>query len=207
MRDSQPDTTPKRRFVPREADPLGSLAQYAMFNDWLLIEQVAPEAGIPQQLVFSKGGKRETNSTLHLVRDPIVGFAYILARGREAVDAIGELRRTVPLFSDDEILESARKAAVSSEMALDDRTLAVARLAVASPTDFEPLYFEAFRAALASPEPAVRRAAVWHTGYPGWPQFRGPLEQIRDADPEPELREAATKMLDAITAVHGPQSP
>jgi hypothetical protein len=192
--------------VPYKPEFQPAFVGFAMLHDWLMTAIYAedPETGCPEQLVWEKADGR-SKSTFHLVTDPFLGFLYLVARGKEALDEVSEMERNVRLVPEDELLKDARRAALPSSKSPKKSILALWRLGVAAPEKFDERFFEFLVAALAHPRVEVRRAAAYVTGYPGWIQFRAPLSRLARADRDAEVRRDARRMVRAMDEVHGPK--
>ena len=78
-----------------------------------------------------------------------------------------------------------------------DYMLAVQRLGLGAPVDYDERFFDRIQAAFVNEVDGVRKAAVWATSWAEWPQFEPLLAQAADNDPAEDVRSDAEFLLDA----------
>ena len=76
-----------------------------------------------------------------------------------------------------------------------ERVRAVMRLALGSPPDFDPAFYGRVEETASDPEPGVRNAAIWVTGYVAWPEYRRLLRRVAAEDPDDRVRYDARLFL------------
>lgn len=100
--------------------------------------------------------------------------------------------RLLDPWSLDELINEVDSCAVDDSRSL---ALAVIRLGVGAPNEYNDEVFNQISDAMRSPDAWVRKAAIWATMYSQWPQFLPLLEQIADADADEEIRNDARRMV------------
>src|SRR6185436_1314037 len=168
-------------------NPKGSLPliEQADEDRWMFQGRINrdPKKNIPKELIWATSDNR---ATVHYVEDELVKFPYIVVKGDGWKEVASSISRSIDVFSEDELVEMVEKAGSREE-----KTLAIARLGVGAPDEFDPRFFQLLEKALSDPDPEVRRTVVWVNGYTGWPQFRQLLEKMAKADPDERVREEA----------------
>ncbi len=178
-----------RRLIPKDLDCEQSLHELASQEYWLLSEWVQPDPDqqVPGQVIWET---EDRATKIHLVQDFLVQFPYLIVAGSDTDSVTQILTDNIPLYTDEELLQG--RGDVSS---LEERKMAVARLGVGAPRDYDIRFFEQLRLATGDQEPEVRSVAIWVMGYPSWPQFRPLLEKLRDHDSDAEVRDDARVIL------------
>lgn len=125
-------------------------------------------------------------TTVHWIEDPVLELDYFAVRGAHAV--ADRLRAELDTYERDDLQRL---------MQSDHPLAALAHVAATAPPEFDLEIFEWFETALEDADPALRTWAAMLTGYPGWPEFRAPLEVLR-TDDDDEVRAVAERMLDQL---------
>jgi hypothetical protein len=98
-------------------------------------------------------------------------------------------------------LEELLEAADKLRRLPADYMLAVLRLGLGSPVNFDERFFDRVQDAMKDSVEGVRKAAVWAASYVNWPQYEPLLAQAAHEDTSEEVRDDAVKVLDAYRAM------
>jgi len=156
---------------------------------WQLTNVVPPTGHHPGQLMFAAA---QPDTVLYLVQDERLGVIYVAALGQSAAAVLDQVRFELPCAEADGWRELT---ADPSDLESYRRGLAI--LALACPGATEP-GIESFTAALSHTDPQVRTVALTAASYALWPELRSGLEQLRDQDPQSELRAAAAQLIEQL---------
>lgn len=158
-------------FVHFATHPIGS-GQRAYEQVWVTPNVVAPTTGV------------------HYFEDPIPNFPYLVVSGADVHHIASLLAERLPVYTPDELLNSALDASTHN-----DQVRAINRLAIGF-VNFDPsAYTIIMTFALQAQNPLLREAAVNSIAYRAWPHFRPLLERIVAEDPAENVRRKATLLL------------
>ncbi|RKH59923.1 hypothetical protein D7X96_34480 [Corallococcus interemptor] len=121
--------------------------------------------------------------------DPMVDLHYFVVTGADVEGTAQQIRKRLPHYSRDEVLQQAKEAKEPLELA---RAVRIA--GVAAPAELDPDLFELLRDAMSNPDTRVRSSAAAAAAFAAWRELREPLERL-SADPEPRVAEVAQVVL------------
>jgi len=153
---------------------------------WRLINVIEAGPGHPAQLIFA----RDAHHHVHVVDDQQLGLTYLAAQGEDGQEAIAELSDSLPCYSS----ASARADLANATPPARARALGALVLLEPEAPDLESMIIEALR----DPSVTLRVAGLTAAAYAPRPVFRDHVTALRDADPEPKLREAAERVIAAL---------
>lgn len=182
---------PKPGFARDDATQFG-VEQGWRYHDIFLADEEQP---------FEKIWLTEDGSTsIHWIEDHVLDLDYFVVQGDRRDEVVRSIRDGIDTYEREqlrELMESAED--------WDDLLGALHHVAAAAPQRFDPELFEWFERGLTHEHPSVRKMTAILTSYPGWSQFREPLQRMLD-DEDAELRDAASMMLDKLAASDGDEA-
>ncbi len=165
----------------------------AMARAGLSLTNVIPSSEtIPAQLVFGTRG----GAVVYVIEDARLGVLYVAATGADAAAELARLGRELPFLGDDD--HTALDAALAREPADPEEVVLGLATLIFSAAPHAPAALERLARALAHPNTAVRGRALVAVTYAPSRALYKPLAAIRDADPEPELRAQAGRVLELV---------
>lgn len=144
-----------------------------------------------------------------VTRQVVLGYLESHISNDCCIVAVGkdpELAERVIRQMDDDLageIESVADLLTAIQDESDPRQLArsLVRAGFGAPREFDQSFFDAFvKAARNHAEYRVRDIAISSLVYMEWPEFRPVLEQIKERDPEEQVRARATIVLGAYDA-------
>lgn len=163
----------------------------AWTDGWDLEDLTPRRAGeIFQKTWTTNGGK----TRIDYVEDPMADLLYVLVAGEDQEKFIRKIRKAGPVYTSTEIHQRIKAAKTP-----DERAQAIMIAGVAAPAECDAKLFAYFKKAFTDENAQVRRAVVIASVYAGWPELREPLQQLKQDDPDAEIREVAEHTLDGLS--------
>ncbi|KAB8139992.1 hypothetical protein F8S13_25940 [Chloroflexia bacterium SDU3-3] len=161
---------------------------------WLWLDEVEESDKSPYTLSF-KGNSSQTKIFYLEEHKDIFEARYFIVHGDDVDRPLAQIRATVALYSDAELLERC-----AQEGDARARGSAIYQLGIAlTARPFDAAFLPAFERAMADPEPNLRIAALWGIAYPHWPELR-PLVEAAARDADAEVRRVAGRLLEVYAA-------
>jgi hypothetical protein len=176
------------RIVTRHEPTVDEIEDAALDLDWLPVGSVEATEEHPALTRWLDGSEQ---TSIDYVEDAAVGLRYFDIAGPRADDVGQDIHKAFDVYTPAEALAALRDAAPA------DRPAAVL-LAGLGAGPAGPDLVAALTAAAADPAADVRRATVLATGYLGWPDLLDLLTRLERDDPDPDVREDATSMLQIL---------
>jgi hypothetical protein len=174
------------RVLPKQTVSRDDATHLARRNGWQYHDIFLADGEQP----FEKVWLTEDGATsVHWIEDPILELNYFAVDGEQRDAVAAELREDLDVYDRD-----ALRGLVEAAEEWFDLLAALHHVAAAAPPGFDPELFEWLERGLNHEEPAVRKMSAILTAYPGWPEFRAPLEQLLE-DKDEEVRAVAEQML------------
>ncbi|MGW0791111.1 hypothetical protein ACWD04_23425 [Streptomyces sp. NPDC002911] len=183
-----------RRMVLRPRFSEDEVNRLAVELGWPRREEYAadPEEGTPYQVVWAAGPKL----SLHYFEDDIARNSYVVVVGEDAAAVRGAaeiIEVRLHTWRLDELV-----AEVDSSSGPTELTQAVIRAGLGAPEEFDDRFFTRINDALRHSDTRVRESAVWSVSYVPYPNYRPQLVQVRDHDPDEDLRDTAGLLLEGF---------
>lgn len=185
-------TKPKRRRIAlREGSWRDDVESFAYFED-LFITGGSKSGEQPYESIWASA---DDALVLHYIEDPVLGWAYLQAEGEGAAQLIERAESALPAIPLEEAVSTAA-AAEPGQPWVD----ALYLLAVSASPD-EPAdagIVREFDRALTDGDTQAKQAAIYATGYLGWPELQAHLRRVAADDADDEVRRNAELMLEGI---------
>ncbi|WP_311704327.1 hypothetical protein [Streptomyces litchfieldiae] len=149
------------------------------------------------EVIWGKSG----DLTLHYQEDVLTRSpaAFVTGEDQRRVQVASRiLEQRLKPATTEELLEAAEAVRPSPA----DYMLAILRLGLGAPVDFDQRFFDQVRNAMRDTETGVRYAAVWATSYVEWPQYEPLLVRASEHDPSEKVRGDAAVVLAAYRSLH-----
>ncbi|MGW4045203.1 hypothetical protein [Streptomyces sp. NPDC004721] len=182
-----------RRLVLRELRAEAHVSAYARELGWKVreVRQADPEEATEYRVVWAANPQL----LLHYIEDEIPerSFVFVIGSDAELVHgAAGVFEEHLNALTLEELIADVDGAVLSPERLSD----AVLRAGVGAPREFDERFFTRIDAALRHPDPQVREGALWAVTYSPWSQYRERVLEMSRSDPDQQLREAASILLE-----------
>jgi hypothetical protein len=149
-------------------------------------------AQIPFELTWRTS---EPSVRVHLIRDFVTGLSYVVVDGPSRRDVVDLIRQTIPMVTLEDVL------AEIEDPSRNESPRDAYRLGIVAPLNVADVRVTGgFRRLFTSPDPDVRKAAVWASSYTKWRDLRREIEALAQDDPDQEVRLDARTMLAAFDA-------
>jgi hypothetical protein len=185
------------RVLPKPGFARDDATQFGVEHGWRYHDIFLADEEQP----FEKIWLTEDGSTsIHWIEDHVLDLDYFAVQGDRRDDVVQAIRDDIETYDHAqlrELMESAED--------WDDVLAALHHVAAAAPPQFDPELFEWFERGFTHEHPAVRKMTAILTSYPGWSQFREPLERLLD-DEDAEVRDVAATMLGKLAAGGGDEA-
>jgi hypothetical protein len=169
---------------------------FAIIQGWQLLRVVDQTQDTPYEEIWRAA---DNTFVVHYIEDDMLDVAYARSMGQNAGRATQIIEEQLPTITIEAATEIVRSAADSAE-----RERGVAALAAAAEPEREDGQIrDAFRHALFDPDADVRRTTLFACAYVSWPSLDDALSQVRNTDPDPDVRHDAMRTIMAI-ARHRP---
>lgn len=159
----------------------------AQRNGWVLHKVILSTDISPYEKIWVFSAER---ISIHYIEDFLINIRYLTLKGENLSIVKSQVCSSLDIYKREEIFSMMEKAAERSQF-----IHAIYNIGALATQEFDPDIFDLFKDALANRDPEVRRAAIFATGYPAWPEFRELIEYIQFQDPEPTVRAYASLML------------
>lgn len=176
----------EERLVLKPDYTLSALRSVAWDLDWDIVDFRREEAGAFVDVWITYDKRTE----IHYVDDQPIGMRYVIARGDGSAEVVEQLRRKCDLWSLPEAVAALRAASERRE-----KLIALYAAALVAPPAQDDSLVGDFREAMRDPDLGVRQAVIIATGYVSWSGLVVLVEELRDSDPEQQVRENAQILL------------
>jgi hypothetical protein len=173
----------------RSADGRDQLDRVASRERWILDEVAKATKDRPFELVWLTD---DEETSIHYIEDTVLALNCVLVRGEEVDEVVELIRADVETVPREEVLARGRRA--------EGTWLVNAAYLVAATasSDYDAEAFAIVERAAEAAEPDARRAAAVSMGYLEWPESRERLERLAHEDPDPDVRQTASTILEAL---------
>jgi hypothetical protein len=162
---------------------------YATDAGWIPLGARPSTAATPYAYVWEV---EDAGVQAEYVFDDLVGVAYLYFHGDDTVAVADQARGAIPTWSVDDVVTRLRSASD-----LETRVDSVLRIGVARVAQTEPVCAVLLSSA-DDPDAWMRRAFVTAAGYLEWPVLVERARKMRLDDPDPEVREEARIVVEAV---------
>lgn len=176
------------RLVLKPDYTLSALRRVAWDLDWDIVDFRREEAGAFVDIWVTYDRQTE----VHYVDDQPIGMRYVTVHGEDGEAVANQIRQSCDLWAWQEAQAALRVATGSN-----DRLVALYAAALAAPETQNGSLVEDFRAITGDPDAGVRQAVIIAAGYLPWPGLVELVEEMRDNDPDQQVRGNAQILLDA----------
>jgi len=135
----------------------------------------------------------DQSTLLSYLEDRAIGLRYLSLQGKDAAELAEQIKQMIPVVPVEAVYQM-----LDAATSRDEWIAAIYHAAAVSSEDLDPQLLSYFEKAMTHPEPDVRKAALFAASYPGWRELRGPLERLRDHDPDPAVRTMAEMTLNSL---------
>lgn len=157
-----------------------------------LVNVIPIGPGRPSQLVFA----RNPNDYVHVVDDRQLGLTYLAVQGSRPDAMKDELERRLSFDSVEEAQTVLERARTETPPAVEALVRGLAVLVLLQPD--APTFTEHVMGALRHDDPRLRAAGLAAAAYAPREELRAMVVTVRDADPEPSLRDAAARVTAGV---------
>ncbi|MGW0209341.1 hypothetical protein ACWDZ8_27285 [Streptomyces sp. NPDC003233] len=186
-----------RRYLLDPGSDATVVGRLAATLGWPLLGELVANPGALESYEVMWGKSRDL--TLHYQEElfTLSPCAFITGENEARVRAAARVaEQQLKPATPEELLEAAD--AVRNSPA--DYMLAIQRLGLGAPVDYDERFFVRIQAAFEDEVDGVRKAAVWATSSAEWPQFEPLLAHAAVNDPAEDVRADAELLLDAYRA-------
>ncbi|MTJ10966.1 MULTISPECIES: HEAT repeat domain-containing protein [unclassified Anabaena] len=165
-------------------------------NNWLLWGR--QEQDIENQLPFELTWITSDQQTgLHYIEDYVVGFPYLVIKGKDMEKTLLELQEyEIHFYSLEEIIDCVKIATTIEEM-----KTAILHLGVAITQPYDSELFDILCQTLEHSSPIIRNVVIQAIAYIGWTEFKPILEKIYQNDLDDKVRNKAYILLESFEIV------
>lgn len=180
------------RVVPKPGITLEHVRRIAQHRGWIPHNRVEATETTPFEEIWLTDDRQ---AAIHWIEDTPIGVVYLLVEGEGNEEIADDLKGAIDAWTPDELAALVRNPE-SPEQGIS----AMCHLAAAAPATFDADLFAVWEKAFGDSDDRMRRAAAVGSFFPGWPEFRAPLQQLRDDDTDPAVRELAGRVLESLEA-------
>jgi hypothetical protein len=180
------------RILPKQTFTRDDASRLAHQLGWQYHDIFLPEGRQPFEKVWLTD---DGHTSVHWIEDGEVDLNYFVVQGDNQPQVAAAIREDVEIVGRDELRSIFDRAEESDEL-----LAALTMAAVAALPEFDHEVFQWFEAGFTHQRPSVRQASAILTAYPGWPEFRAPLERLASEDENDDVRETAEAMLEDLAA-------
>jgi hypothetical protein len=181
-----------RRIVFREFFGMPYMAEYALEHGWRDVASCQPDPA--REVQFEHRWWLEMDDvTVHFGIDDISrhSFFFVMGADRDKIERVAtRVAADTGVWTLDEAVDAVESAARPTQ-----RGLAILRLGLGAPDEFDEKVFRQISAALLDDDQEIRNIGVFATTYSPLPQYRSILLGIQNEDPIPDIRNAAAAAL------------
>jgi hypothetical protein len=174
------------RVLPKPSVSRDDATHVAWSHGWQYHDMFLADGERPFEKVWLTDDR---STSIHWIEDPVLELSYLAVNGERCDEIADALRADLDTFDREDL-----RAMIERAHEWFDFLLALHHVAAAAPSVFDPELYAWFERGFTHEEPDVRKMAAILTAYPGWPEFRAPLEQLLE-DPDEEVREVAGQIL------------
>lgn len=172
------------RIVLKESVSNDDISRLAWQQSWELDDIIPRTEKTPLTKIWTTPDEQ---TGIHYIEDFYINARYILIRGKNQEKIAEKIRASLETYSTYELQEKLEKVTEKNEC-----INFILRLSAASTQDYEPKIFHDLKTMMYASDADVRKAAIFSTTYLGWLQFREPLEELRNNDPDASVQKFAT---------------
>jgi len=177
-----------RRILQRSAT-LNDVRNFAELRAWTIVECDETE----ELTWITWRGDNEAPVSLNYVRDGLRGFCYVIFSGEHAVRYVEQFEAAVMCVSLAALLDAWRSACT-----VEHYILVLPMLGIAAPPSWVDDVYSAIQQGFVHADIRVRLVAIWSAGATAWPEWAPSLLILKEGDPSPDVREAASGLLNAL---------
>ncbi len=130
---------------------------------------------------------------IHYIEDFYINARYILILGKNKDKIAGKIRASLETYSTYDLQNKLEKVTEKNEC-----INVILRLSAASTQDYELKIFYDLKTMMYASDVDVRKAAIFSTTYLGWQEFREPLEELKNNDPDISVQKFAVVNLASL---------
>jgi hypothetical protein len=180
----------RRLVLLGEADE-DTVEEFAAGLRWPRLSESAADLDefLPRQVSWAV----RASATLHYMEDLISDLKYVMviADDQETVcSAVAEIEDGLPVWTVEGLL-----ADVDAQTDPDDVALALIRLGMGAPLEYNDRVFERIRDAMGSEAKRVREGALWAITYEAWPAYASPVRALLAQERDEDLVRTAQGLL------------
>lgn len=176
----------------------GDVEYMAIDYEWQLYTR-QPQSESQGAYTVWTDGDADDQSVIIYTEDGWAELRYLSVEGVNAPGVIDQIRASIDVYQQDELLRGVADAAAPHE-----RVAALRKLGVSLSKEFEPAAFAALCKGLTDPEPRARLAAIAAIGFPAWPQFIEPLTRVQESDDDIRVLRRAARMMGLLQQASQP---
>ncbi|BAZ12419.1 hypothetical protein NIES4071_42500 [Calothrix sp. NIES-4071] len=178
------------RIVLKESVKNDDISRLAWQQNWEL-DDISPRT---EKTPLTKIWTTPDEQTgIHYIEDFYINARYILIRGKNQEEIAEKIRASLATYSIYELQEKLEKVTEKKEC-----IGVILRLSAASTQDYEPKIFHDLKTMMYDSDADVRKAAIFSTTYLGWQEFREPLEELKNNDPDASVQKFAAVNLASL---------
>jgi hypothetical protein len=188
-----------RRLLLRAYPDEQQIRRYAKEHDWpiAVTTQENIDQGTVHEIVWLVG----PSLAMHYAEDKLTGTAYVMASScsPELAERLSrELERDLDVIPLDQLLRTPGEADDMQALGL-----AISRLSLGAPYEFDSDVFELVSQGLAHPDHRVRHASIWAVTFMPWQEYRQILRKMAESDQDADVRKTAADLLKAYQLEEG----
>ena len=183
----------KIRLLLKDSMSKSNVYKLSVIRDWLWLERVPQSDSNPYEEIWVKD-VYDDQTSIHYLEDHWIDLRYLVARGPDAEEVAQQILSSLEIVDAQEVLRS-------SPIDLEAEIKAVYQIGILAPQAFTQNFFEYLESKLTSKEVSIRKAAIIAVAYIGWSEFKPIVRVLKESDPEPEIREDASRLLDGFDEV------
>jgi len=166
------------------------ISDAAWKHNWLRWDEHQPGPDSPYEMIWIT---KDQQSSLHFVKDHLIGVDYFLAEGPKAEELMEQVKSEFKTYNLDELLAKAKRA-----KGRDQNIEVIYQLAVAAPAKADNQVLRVFEESATAKDADVRQAVIVAAGYVQWPEMETLLQRLAHDDPAPGPRHDAALMLEGL---------
>ena len=171
------------RIVLKESVSNDDISRLAWQQSWEL-DDISPRTEkTPLTKIWTTPDEQ---TAIHYIEDFYINARYILIRGKNQDKIAEKIRASLETYSTYDLQDKLEKVTEKNEC-----INVILCLSAASTQDYEPTIFHDLKTMMYASDVDVRKAAIFSTTYLGWLQFREPLEELKNNDPDASVQKFA----------------
>lgn len=178
------------RIVLKESVSNDDISRLAWQESWELYNIIPRTEKAPLTKIWTTPDEQ---TGIHYIEDFYINARYILVRGKNQEKIAEKNRASLATYSVYELQDKLEKVTEKKEC-----IGVILRLSAASTQDYEPKIFHDLKTMMYASDVDVRKAAIFSTTYLGWQEFREPLEELKNNDPDASVQKFAAVNLASL---------